>query len=251
VRHRGDGCGAFKTSGPSGSSTSLLPMSAWEHLPKPEGVGDIRDTDDGFEALVSIPTDDEGYFGRECPACQAPFKMRHDEYEALPEEVELTCPYCGHHEGHSSFMSSAQHARAMAAAKGLTEQWVHEQANDIFGRTFGRRASRPKQSKSFISVEWSYTPGTPPPLRILPAVLEAQTRRIVECSVCGNHHAVYSATSFCPVCGPRPATARVLEAIAQHGRRWPSRTAWTTTSARGCVRRECSSASPPMRSNRP
>ncbi len=86
--------------------------------------------------------------------------------------------------------------------------------NDIFGRTFGRRASRPKESDSFISIEWSYTPGTPPPMRALPAALEKQTRRIVECSVCSNHYAVYSATSFCPVCGPRPATARVLEAIS-------------------------------------
>lgn len=97
---------------------------------------------------------------------------------------------------------------------GLGEQWLHEQVNDIFGRTFGRRASRPKQSGSFISIEWSYTPGTPPPVRALPAALEQQTRRIVECAVCSNHYAVYSATSFCPVCGPRPATARVLEAIS-------------------------------------
>ena len=26
--------------------------------------------------------------------------MRQDEYEALPEEIELTCPYCGHREEH-------------------------------------------------------------------------------------------------------------------------------------------------------
>ncbi|MFZ0977020.1 MAG: hypothetical protein WAN22_32685 [Solirubrobacteraceae bacterium] len=189
-------------------------MTAWEHLPKPDGVGEIREINDGFEALISIPTDEDGYFGRECPACETPFKMRHDEYEALPEEIKLTCPYCGHREEHSSFISSAQHARMMAAAEGLAEQWLHEQVDDIFSRTFGRHAARPKRSDSFVSIDWSYTPGTPLPVRDLPSALEEQTRRIVECSVCGNHHAVYSATSFCPVCGPRPATERVLEAIA-------------------------------------
>lgn len=186
---------------------------SWEHLPKPEGVGDVKPTEDGFEVSISIPTDGDGFFGRECPTCNAPFKMRHDEYEALPEESELTCPYCGHLEEHSAFMSSAQHTRAMAAAEGLTEQWLHEQVSDIFGRAFGRSPSRPRRSGSFMSVEMSYTPGTPPPVRVLPEALEEQTRRVVVCSTCGNHHAVYSATSFCPVCGPRPAAEKVLEAI--------------------------------------
>lgn len=189
-------------------------MSGWEHLPKPDGVGDVRKTDDGFEVSISIPTDEDGYFGRECPACESPFKMRHDEYEALPDEIELTCPYCGHREEHGSFISAAQRARVMAAAEGLAEQWLHEQVNDIFGRTFGGRSSRPTRSNAFISVEWSYTPGNPPPVRDLPAALEGQTRRVVECSACSNRHAVYSATSFCPVCGPRPADEKVLEAIA-------------------------------------
>ena len=63
--------------------------------------------------------------------------MRHDQYQTLPEEIELTCQYRGHREAHSSFMSSAQHARVMAAAERLAEQWLHEQVNDIFSRTFG------------------------------------------------------------------------------------------------------------------
>jgi DNA-directed RNA polymerase subunit M/transcription elongation factor TFIIS len=185
----------------------------WENLSKPEGVGDINETDDGFQVSISIPTDEDGYFGRECPACESPFKMRHDEYEALPDEVQLACPYCGHREEHSAFMSSAQHARVTASAEGLVEQWLHGEVNDMLGRTFGRQASKPRRLGSFISIDWSYTPGTPPPVRELPAAVEEQTRRIVECSTCGNHHAVYSATSFCPVCGPRPATEKVGEAI--------------------------------------
>jgi sarcosine oxidase delta subunit len=185
---------------------------SWQDLPKPEGVGDITESGDGFEVSISIPSDEDGYFGRECPSCEAPFKMRSDEYKALPDEIELTCPYCGHHEEHSAFMSAAQQARAMAAAEGLVEHWMHGQLNDILGRTFGRRSSRPRRG-SFIGIGTSYTPGTPPPVRELPDALEEQTRRVVECSSCGNHHAVYSATSFCPVCGPRPAGEKVLEAI--------------------------------------
>lgn len=57
----------------------------WSHLPKPEGVGEIKPTVDGFEVAISIPTDDDGYFGRECPSCSAPFKLRYDEYEGCPK----------------------------------------------------------------------------------------------------------------------------------------------------------------------
>lgn len=185
----------------------------WSDLPKPDGVGEIRPAQDGFEVSVSIPIDDDGFFGRECPSCRAPFKMLHGEYEALPDDVELTCPYCGRREDHSSFMSRAQQARVMAAAEGLAEQWLHGQVTDLLGRTFGRSSPRARRSRSFVSIETSYTPGTPPPVRALPEALEEPTRRVIECSSCSNHHAVYSATSFCPVCGPRPAADKVLEAI--------------------------------------
>jgi sarcosine oxidase delta subunit len=186
---------------------------SWEHVPRPHGVGDVKQTEDGFETSISIPLDEDGFFGRTCPSCEAPFKMRHDEYEALPDELELTCPYCGHREEHSEFMSAAQLDRVMAAAEGLAQQWVHGQVDEMLSRTFGSKRSRPRGSGSMISIETSYTPGAPPPVRDLPEVLEEQTRRVVECSTCGNHHAVYSATSFCPVCGPRPAAEKVLEAI--------------------------------------
>jgi sarcosine oxidase delta subunit len=189
-----------------------LDLMRWDELPKPDGVGEIRSTDDGFETSISIPLDETGYFGRECPSCEGPFKMRKDEYEDLPDELELTCPYCGHHEEHSAFMSSAQRERVMAAARGLAEQYIHRELNETLGRTFGSGQPR-RSSGSFISIETSYTRGVPPPVRALPEILEGQTRRVVECSSCSKHHAVYSATAFCPVCGPRPAAEKVLEAI--------------------------------------
>lgn len=55
--------------------------------------------------------------------------------------------------------------------------------------------------------------GSPPPIRALPGIVEDKVRRVIECSACGTHHAVFSATSFCTVCGPRPAAATVIEAI--------------------------------------
>ncbi len=82
----------------------------WKRLPKPEGVGDITETESGFETSVSVPLDEHGFFGRECSSCDAPFKMGEDQYKALPEDLELTC---GHREEHSGFMSAAQRERVI------------------------------------------------------------------------------------------------------------------------------------------
>src|SRR6266571_448473 len=67
----------------------------------PQELGDVKDTPDGFSMAVPIPVDDDGYFGRACPACERLFKMLHIEYEVLPDDLELTCPYCGERQEHS------------------------------------------------------------------------------------------------------------------------------------------------------
>lgn len=186
---------------------------SWQDIPRPDGVGDVENTPEGFTAEISIPLDEDGFLGRECPSCSAAFKMMGDEYEALPDELELTCPYCGHQEDHNDFMAAGQKERVEAAAQAMAEQWMHREFSRMLGGAFGR-SSRPAPSRdSFLSVRFEYKPGSPPPLRALPELAHGKTRRVIQCSSCSNHSAVYSSSAFCPVCGPRPAAAKVLEAI--------------------------------------
>lgn len=185
---------------------------SWEDR-KPEGVGDIEHTDDGFTTSVSIPLDEDGYLGRECPECDSPFRIRGDDYKALPDETRLTCPYCGHCDDHSEFMTAAQLERVRAAALGIGTQYIHDMLSEVFGQAFGG-PSGPARSGSFISIETSYKPGSPPPIGELPDIVEEKVRRVVACSTCGTRYAVFSVSAFCPICGPRPAGEKVLEAIA-------------------------------------
>lgn len=67
---------------------------SWESR-VPDGVSDVQKTDDGFTVAVSIPPDDDGYIGRRCEGCDGKFRMLVTEYNALTEDAELTCPYCG------------------------------------------------------------------------------------------------------------------------------------------------------------
>lgn len=91
------------------------------------------------------------------------------------------------------------------------EQFLRQQLDDMLGRTFGRgRRLRPGES----GVEITYTPAPRPRVRALPEIVEERVLRTIACPNCGTHYAVYGVSAFCPVCGPRPATDTVLEAIA-------------------------------------
>jgi hypothetical protein len=57
---------------------------SWEQR-LPDGVSNLKKTETGFTASVDIPTDDDGFFGRECSTCKRFFKMRIDQWQALPE----------------------------------------------------------------------------------------------------------------------------------------------------------------------
>jgi hypothetical protein len=66
----------------------------------PEGVEYVGEKDDKMEFRVEIPLDDDGFFGRQCPACDQVFRVFHEDYEALPDELRLWCVYCGDNDDH-------------------------------------------------------------------------------------------------------------------------------------------------------
>lgn len=123
---------------------------SWEHR-KPDGVGDIEYTDDGFTTGVSIPLDEDGFLGRECPTCEGPFKIHGDDYDALPADPVQTCPYCGHEQDHSSFLTRAQVERVDAAVNAIAEQYVHDALNQMLGKPSGDRSGARGAARSSAS----------------------------------------------------------------------------------------------------
>lgn len=136
------------------------------------------------------------------------------QWEALSDDTVVTFPYCGHRpQDTSDFMTPQQDQRVQAAAEALAEQYLHQEVNDMF-RRLGNRRSRP----GGLGMEIRVSHDPPPAVRSLPAYLEEQVRRTITCARCETVYAVYGATAFCPVCGPRAAADTVLEAI-ERGRR--------------------------------
>jgi DNA-directed RNA polymerase subunit RPC12/RpoP len=83
---------------------------------------------------VSIPADDEGFIGRRCPDCGRFFKMKAEQWKALPDDTVVTCPYCGHRpQDTSDFMTPQQNQRVQAAAEALAEQYLHRKSTTCSG----------------------------------------------------------------------------------------------------------------------
>lgn len=185
---------------------------SWQHR-LPHGISGFRQTSQGFAASISIPAD-EDFFGRQCPDCGRFFKMQVDQWEALADDAVVTCPYCGHRAADpNDFMTPQQNRRIESAAEALAEQYVHQALNDTFR---GLSTPRLRPGQPGIQVTVSHDP--PPPIRSLTTYVEEQVRKTITCDNCRTVHAVYGATAFCPVCGPRAALTAVLEAI-ELGRR--------------------------------
>jgi hypothetical protein len=177
----------------------------------PDDFSNVEATAQGFTANLAMPDAEDGHLGHQCPGCDRFFKVVISEYEVLPDDLVMKCPYCGHGADTDAFMTPQQRERVDAGADAAAEQYIHSVVEDTFGRSVH---NSPRLQPGESGVEVRYTPGTPPPKRTLPTYVEEGVRRTIKCDACGNHQAVYGASAFCYVCGPRDAAATVIEELA-------------------------------------
>jgi len=59
---------------------------------------------------VSLPSDSEGYFDRECPSpeCLCQFKVHEDDWRDKVREEEVFCAFCGHAAPSGKWCTQAQ-----------------------------------------------------------------------------------------------------------------------------------------------
>ncbi|MEV6021766.1 hypothetical protein [Streptomyces sp. NPDC052036] len=169
-----------------------------------DGAELVGSQGDSFEMRVSIPSDDNGFFGRQCPECSLVFRMDVQQYEALPDNLALWCVYCGHHAEHSEFMTEQQRDRIMRAAGDFAMQMVSQELDKMFGGL--ARSSR----GSSISFSYRSQPFYPRPL---PGIDEEQLVRVRTCAGCQNNYAVFGEHRYCPVCGQLPAASVAFDAL--------------------------------------
>ena len=168
----------------------------------PDGVEILGEDNGTISFSVSIPVDEDGYLGRECPRCEQHFRIDADDYEALPDDVELWCTYCGQHSEHSDFLTQQQLERVTRPAVDYTQQLLDE----TLRRSLSTRLSR----GSLVSISYRSKPFFPAPL---PGIDEERMIRERTCERCSLHYAVFGEHRFCPACGSLSSLQIALDAI--------------------------------------
>ncbi len=172
----------------------------------PDGVEFLGSSGNEARFTVSMPLEEDGHFGRECPDCGQHFRIDNEDYEALPDELVLWCVYCGHSDDHSEFLTKQQSERRERVAQDYGSQLIGQMLDSSFGRM-----ARNNRRNEFVKVTYRSTPFYPAPL---PGINEENLIRERTCDGCNVRYAVFGEHRFCPLCGPLPAKTVALDAIA-------------------------------------
>jgi hypothetical protein len=175
----------------------------------PDGAEIVSENGSTVTMRVTLPSDDAGHFGRQCPSCKRIFRMHVEDYEALPDDLRLTCPYCCAEEDHGEFMTGQQQERAMAAVGEHAQQLVAGMLDEAFSGMARRVNSR----HGAVRMRYSGPSSRSVWPRPLPPIIEEAPIRERRCAKCGNRYAVFGEHVACPVCGPLPPRIVAEDAV--------------------------------------
>ncbi len=142
----------------------------------------------GISVSVSIPKDDEGMIGRECPKCKTYFKITPGT--GLHNITHCICPYCEHKDGSKSFTTKEQ----LDFAKSVAVKQVLGPSLQKLEDSFKKLERTTRHSLIQINVKGT---GFSLPIKYY---LERDLETHVQCDHCGLIFAVYGIFASCPDC---------------------------------------------------
>ena len=146
----------------------------------------------GNRIAVSIPPDNDGFTGRECPnqECEGYFKIELGT-GLQGENLSCHCPYCGHSTGHDHFFTQEQIKYFKSIAMRQIADAIHK---DLKKLEFD---SKPRGVLSLgVSLKVSRSRRLP-----IHYYKEKQLETEIICSNCTLRYSVFGVFAFCPDCG--------------------------------------------------
>ncbi len=140
------------------------------------------------EILGHLKSDEEGFFGRECPQCEGYFKIQFGT-GLKGENLPCSCPYCGHKGSQDTFWTKDQ-------LKHINSQVLRHIQNE-FSKVFKKTTTRSRPNSGF-GITIKYKAGRPQPIHYY---REKKLQEEVICDKCTLRYAIYGTFGYCPDCG--------------------------------------------------
>lgn len=150
----------------------------------------LKRLEDGIK--ISLPTDENGLTGRECPnpECLGNFKVKFGT-GLKGENLPCHCPYCGHVAPHNKFWTPEQNEYIQSIAMNEVSKALKEFTQDW------DRDLRQRSKNSFIKMSMEFKGGHHP----IRYYQEKQLETHVVCDACTLEYSIYGVFAFCPDCG--------------------------------------------------
>src|SRR6266480_588796 len=145
----------------------------------------------GSQFSISIPPDDEGLVGRECPVvtCEGYFKIQPGT-GLKGENLPCHCPYCGHEASQNKFFTKAQ----VEYAKSVV---LNKVTDALLKYLKGLEFNHPPRGTFGIGIRMKVT-GHPRPIH---HYREKKLETEVVCDQCTLRYTIYGVFGYCPDCG--------------------------------------------------
>ena len=152
---------------------------------------------DEYEMRISIPEDEDGMVGRECPKedCSSGYFKVKLGTGITENQEKAFCPYCRTEAEPSDFTTQAQKDYAIALAKNNAMDGINRMLKKSLG--FDSTGKR-KVGDGLFSIDMSLKPGRPD---YVPRLIEEELRRDIVCPNCGLEQSVFGLATWCADCG--------------------------------------------------
>lgn len=160
----------------------------------------------GNEFSISLPTDSEGYLGRNCSECKSYFKIVSGT--GLKGILTCVCPYCGHKADHSEFHTQEQIDYATSI---VTRQVMNAVTRDLKDMATGVNR---RSSGGLLSLTMDIKTGLSPIQRYAEKELETH----VECDSCTLKYSIFGVFGYCPDCAVHNSRQILLKNLELAGK---------------------------------